>query len=139
MPTITVDLDENLHAKLCELAGKRGKSPEETLAQIVNSPIGGIHAAQFGAPQKYFDEKRTVTDDEVYAAKGFLEERTGGAYPGHRREAVLYGLMQAAIDLETEICDDAGHEGFEHRYDLAQAILTDLLDRMYQLRKRGFI
>jgi hypothetical protein len=139
MPTITVDLDENLHAKLCELAGKRGKRPEETLAQIVNAPIGGIHSAQFDAPQMYFDEKRDVTDDELYAAKGFLEQRTGGTYPGFRREAVVYGLMQAAIDLGREICDDAGHEGFEHRHDLAQAILTDLLDRMYQLRKRGFI
>ena len=139
MPSVTIDLDENLHAKLCDLARKRGKSPEETLAQIVHSPIGDIHFAQLVAPQKYFDEKRDVTDKELYAVKGFLEERTGGTYPGHRREAVVYGLMQAAIDLGTEICDDAGHEGFEHRYDLAQAILSDLLDRMYQLRKRGFI
>jgi hypothetical protein len=72
MPIITFDLNQDLYDKLDELAQKKGRTPEDSLCEILVDPISRNHFLEFTAPKDYFEGRLRVRDEEGEAARSLI-------------------------------------------------------------------
>ena len=84
MPKITFDLHQDLYDKLYELAQKKGRTPEDSLPEILVDPISRNHFLEFTAPKDYFEGRPRVTDEEGEAARSLIVHAAAPAAPKGR-------------------------------------------------------
>ena len=140
MPKITFDLDQDLHQdKLYELAQKKGRTPEDSLEELVVDPISRNHFLEFTGPKDYFEGRPPVTDEEGDAARSLVVRQIAATTTKlPRPEAIIYGLGLAAYEYALKLCEDARYKyPDQHAHSLVEEIFGQIRDMLYRAHAKS--
>jgi hypothetical protein len=113
--------------------------PNRTIADSIEELIiEPVHLSYFlhkTGPQDYYSVRKVVSDEEIAAFQENIAARMiqKALMSGHRKEAVAFGLIAAALELCTRICQDARYvHADQHGEGLAQEILQHFARKLFQ-------
>lgn len=108
MPKIVLDVDDEMHRMLAELAASKGRSVEDSLEELMIHPVINAYFLQFSAPRDYFEKPAAVPPEEVEAVRREIVQPIINSAAGHRPEAIMHGLISAAYDQALALCKGRG-------------------------------
>jgi hypothetical protein len=88
------------------------RTDADAIEELIIEPITREHFLQATAPQEYYSAPKAVSDDEIAAFRENVADRMieKALLSGQRKEAVAFGLLDAALELCTRIVQEAGEK-----------------------------
>jgi hypothetical protein len=106
MLPVTVQLHDDLHRKLVEICAAKGRTPEDSLEEMLVGPIIDAYTFHIDAPDDYFFQQKPLTTAEADVAERAIVRPVmdSAENVNHRPEALIYGLMRAAYGQALALC-----------------------------------